>query len=473
MTDDEKAAASFRKREKKATHRAMQKELDATRRAAAEQRLNGAAESSVIAEKKTGYEWFRNIGSPKFVVAPMVDQSDLGYRMLCREYGAQLVYTQMFNAGMFAEQEQYRVKEFVTCSGDRPLIVQFAGHDPALILKAAKFVEKDCDAVDINLGCPQGIAKRGRYGAFLMEELDLLSEIVSLLAANLSVPVTCKTRIYKGPDGWERTVKLAETLVNAGASMLTIHGRTREEKGHHVTAADWQTLRRLKEHFKGRVPIVCNGGIFDMGDVEECLRITQCDAVMSSEGVLENPGLFSRNIHLQTGHYANQVRLTEEYLDMAAKYPPWHMKTVRSHVQKMLYRYCVKHQALRDLINENVSTEELRVCTEYVRTVQQRDREKVKGDSHSNSVFAGTTTSQAASSEAVNDHVDEKYMETWYHRHWPAGSNPHAREFGAGCTPQAAAEKNKQILIQEEEILATRLEGEEDGLLGGLFSCEY
>ena len=230
MTQDEKDTVISRKLENKANHRAIQKELDASRRIAAEKRANSAIELNSTPEKKIGYDWYRSIGSPQYVVAPMVDQSDLGYRMLCREYGAQLVFTQMFNASMFAEQEQYRIKEFVTCPGDRPLIVQFAGHDPASLLKAAKFVERDCDAVDINLGCPQMIAKRGRYGAFLMEELDLLREIVSLLAANLNVPVTCKTRIYKGPGGWEKTVKLAETLVNAGASMLTIHGRTREEK---------------------------------------------------------------------------------------------------------------------------------------------------------------------------------------------------------------------------------------------------
>ena len=201
-----------------------------------------------------------------------------------------------------------------------------------------------------------------------------------------------------------------------------------------------------------------------MQDVEECLRITRCDAVMSSEGVLENPGLFSRNINMNTGAYSNQVKLTEEYLDKAAKYPPWHMKTVRSHVQKMLYRYCVKHLPLRDLINDNVTTEELRVCTEYVRTVQREESDMEIG--RRDTVFEG------AKHKASNDPIDEKYKETWYHRHWPAGSNLHARESGAGCTPQAAAEKKKQILLREEEILATQLEGDEDGagMLAGLFS---
>lgn len=95
------------------------------------------------------------------------------------------------------------------------------------MLEAARFVEDKCDAVDINLGCPQDIARRGKYGAYLMEELDLLTEIVSTLSKNLKVPVTCKTRIYKDFD---RTIRLCETLVQAGAKLLTIHGRTREEK---------------------------------------------------------------------------------------------------------------------------------------------------------------------------------------------------------------------------------------------------
>ena len=97
-------------------------------------------------EKLRGYDWYRSIGSPRYIVAPMVDQSELGYRMLTREYGADLVYTQMFNAPVFARDKQYRMNNFRTCEGDRPLIVQFAGHDPASMLAAAKIVEDKCDA---------------------------------------------------------------------------------------------------------------------------------------------------------------------------------------------------------------------------------------------------------------------------------------------------------------------------------------
>jgi hypothetical protein len=109
-------------------------------------------------------DFFESIGSPRLIVAPMVEQSDLSFRMLTRKYGAQLVYTQMLNANSFVNSKDYRDLNFRTCAADRPLIVQFGGHDPTVLLQAAKYVEDHCDAIDINLGCPQGIARRGRYG---------------------------------------------------------------------------------------------------------------------------------------------------------------------------------------------------------------------------------------------------------------------------------------------------------------------
>lgn len=111
-------------------------------------------------------KFFQSIGSPQRIVAPMVDHSGLAYRMLCRKYGAELVYTQMFSARQFVESEVYRRENFQTVPGDRPLIVQFCGivlfllffvhcvqgNDPQMLLRAAKLVENDCDGVDINLG---------------------------------------------------------------------------------------------------------------------------------------------------------------------------------------------------------------------------------------------------------------------------------------------------------------------------------
>jgi tRNA-dihydrouridine synthase len=247
------------------------------------------------AKKLSPYEFFNSMGKPRYIVAPMVDHSDLSYRMLTRKYGAQLVYTQMFSSNCFVQSAELRSQLFTTCPEDRPLIVQFCGNDPQTLLSAARFIENHCDAVDINLGCPQGIAKRGHYGAFLMEELELLTSIVSTLSQGLKVPVTCKTRIYR--NDFERSVKLCETLVQAGASMLTIHGRSREEKGNLVADCDWSMIARLKAHFGDRIPIIANGGIESMDDVQKCLNETMADGVMTSEAILENPALFTRNLN--------------------------------------------------------------------------------------------------------------------------------------------------------------------------------
>lgn len=220
---------------------------------------------------------------------------------MCRKYGAELVYTQMFNANSFVNSVEFREQGFTTCKYDRPLIVQFSGHEPQIMLQAAKYVEDRCDAVDINLGCPQDIARRGRYGAYLMEELDLLAEMVSTLKQNLKVPVTCKTRIY---TDFERSVRLCEVLVAAGASLLTIHGRTREEKGHKVASVNYHMIARLKQHFKDRVPIIANGGIEFVDDIPVCLSLTGADGVMTSEAILENPAFFI-NYHNKFGNNSN------------------------------------------------------------------------------------------------------------------------------------------------------------------------
>jgi tRNA-dihydrouridine synthase 1 len=179
------------------------------------------------------------LGSPKYVVAPMVDQSELAWRTLSRRYGAQLAYTPMINAKMYASNKRngYREIAFNTTlgeeggPGDRPLIIQFCANDAEQLLVSAKALEGHCDAVDINLGCPQDIAKRGHYGSFLQDEWDLIYKLINTLHTNLSVPVTAKFRVF---PSLEKTVEYAKMLERAGAQILTCHGRMREQRGQNT-----------------------------------------------------------------------------------------------------------------------------------------------------------------------------------------------------------------------------------------------
>jgi hypothetical protein len=114
-------------------------------------------------KKLGGFDFFHSIGSPRFVVAPMVEQSEYAYRMLTRRYGATLCYTPMVHSRLFVEDKRYRERIYADLAGwpttDRPLFVQFCGNDPQMLLRAGKLVEGRCDAFDLNFGCPQGIAR--------------------------------------------------------------------------------------------------------------------------------------------------------------------------------------------------------------------------------------------------------------------------------------------------------------------------
>ncbi|XP_076930290.1 uncharacterized protein LOC143595027 [Bidens hawaiensis] len=284
--------------------------------------------------------YWRNLGEPKLIVAPMVDNSELPFRMLCREHGAQAAYTPMLHSRIFSENAKYRSQEFTTCKEDRPMFVQFCANDPETLLEAARSVEAYCDYIDINLGCPQRIARRGNYGAFLMDNLPLIKSLVEKLAYNLHVPVSCKIRIF--PD-LEDTLNYAKMLEDAGCSLLAVHGRTRDEKDGRKIRANWDAIRAVKNVLK--IPVLANGNIRHMDDVKNCLEQTGADGVLSAESLLENPGLFDGIRTVDRGD------LVVEYLKLCEKYPvPWRM--IRSHVHKMLGEWFSVHPHVRENLNK-------------------------------------------------------------------------------------------------------------------------
>ncbi|ETI19863.1 hypothetical protein G647_08877 [Cladophialophora carrionii CBS 160.54] len=266
--------------------------------------------------KLTGRAFYESIGSPRYIVAPMVDRSEFAWRLLTRSYlddersKSLLAYTPMIHARLFRESARYRDEHFMPTRSslvskeissdvpwldgnpvlDRPLFVQFCANKPEDLLDAAQYVAPYCDAVDLNLGCPQGIARSGHYGAYLQEDWDTIYKMINKLHNELSVPVTAKMRIL---DTKEKTLQYAEMILSAGASILTVHGRRREQKGHNTGLADWSVIRYLRDNLPPETVIFANGNILNSGDLEASLAATGADGIMSAEGNLSDPTIFA------------------------------------------------------------------------------------------------------------------------------------------------------------------------------------
>ena len=174
---------------------------------------------------------------------------------------------------------------------DRPLFVQFCANKPEDLLEAAQYVAPYCDAVDLNLGCPQGIARSGHYGAFLQEDWETIYKMINKLHNELPIPVTAKMRILENK---EKTLEYAKMILSAGASILTVHGRRREQKGHNTGLADWSIIRYLRDNLPPETVIFANGNILNSSDLEPCLVATGADGIMSAEGNLSDPTIFAK-----------------------------------------------------------------------------------------------------------------------------------------------------------------------------------
>ncbi|KAL5714014.1 tRNA-dihydrouridine(16/17) synthase [NAD(P)(+)] [Ranunculus cassubicifolius] len=322
--------------------------------------LSKSSDSHTASHIERAWAHWKKLGEPKLIVAPMVDNSELPFRMLCRKYGAQAAYTPMLHGRIFSENAKYRTQEFTTCQEDRPLFVQFCANDPDILLEAARYVESHCDYVDINLGCPQRIARRGNYGAFLMDNLPVVKSLVENLAQNLDVPVSCKIRIF---PSLQDTITYAKMLETAGCSLLAVHGRTRDEKDGKKFRADWSAIKQVKSALK--IPVLANGNIRHMDDVSSCLEETGVDGVLSAESLLENPALFAgfktpewveNEEEGIDGSLLDQADLVVEYLKLCEKYPvPWRM--IRSHIHQMLGNWFKIHPEVREDFNkQNILT---------------------------------------------------------------------------------------------------------------------
>lgn len=323
--------------------------------------------------KYNGRELYESIGRPKTIVAPMVDQSELAWRILSRRYGAELCYTPMYHARLFATDEKYRKRMWSSLDGDekvdRPLIVQFCANDPEYLLKAAQLVEDRCDAVDLNLGCPQGIAKKGKYGAFLMDDWELVHKLILNLHENLKIPVTAKIRVY---DEWEKSLEYAKMVLDAGAQFITIHGRTRDMKGQATGLANWEILKYLRENLGEDQVFFANGNILYANDLKRCSELIGCDAVMSAEGNLYNPGVFWTKDDNIDKQFARVDKMLREYFEIVKECESHASRTaMKAHFFKILHAFLVKHPELRPIIGQTSVHESFEKWDEVVQKVER------------------------------------------------------------------------------------------------------
>ena len=288
--------------------------------------------------------------APRFrrIAAPLVDQSERAWRILCRENGADLAYTPMLNAKLMATEPAYVPRHFDP--GDRPLVAQLAGHDPSHLVAAAKICAPHVDAIDFNLGCPQQIAQTGRYGAFLLEETpDTVMDCVRALVAALpSTPITAKMRLQSTSAA---TIHAAKQLQDAGISALCVHGRTRHQTNRLLGngSADWEAIRSIVQALD--IPVIANGGIDSFQAVDACMEQTGAAGVMAAEALLENPALFNANrpplvvstelaLNAQADNAAriDQDALLMRYLELCDDHPPPKgISMLKEHVRKFVH----------------------------------------------------------------------------------------------------------------------------------------
>lgn len=222
------------------------------------------------------------------VLAPMAGVTDRAFRLLCKEFGAAAVVSEMISAKGLCYGDKGSAALCQITDGERPMGLQLFGSEPEFIRRAAALVQQfQPDWIDLNMGCPVRKVVTTGAGCALMQNLPLAQEIVRAAAAESSVPVTVKFRL-----GWDipsiNAVPFAQAMEDAGAAAITVHGRTREQM--YSGKADWNAIAAVKHAVS--IPVIGNG---DVTSAETCIamyRQTECDLVMAGRGTYGNPFLF-------------------------------------------------------------------------------------------------------------------------------------------------------------------------------------
>ena len=240
------------------------------------------------------------LGKYPVLLAPMEDVTDLGFRLMCKRFGADLVYTEFVSSDALIRQVNKSMQKLAICDEERPVAIQIYGRDVDSMTEAARIVETvKPDIIDLNFGCPvKRVAGKGA-GAGMLQNVPLMLDIVRSVVNAVKTPVTVKTRL-----GWDESSKiivdLAEQLQDCGIKALTIHGRTRAQM--YTGEADWTLIEEVKNNPRMHIPIIGNGDITTPERAKECFDRYGVDAVMIGRASFGRPWIFREVKHyLETG----------------------------------------------------------------------------------------------------------------------------------------------------------------------------
>ena len=232
-------------------------------------------------------------------LAPMEDVTDAAFRLMCKGFGADMVYTEFVSSDALIRDVNRSVQKLNICDEERPVAIQIYGNEVEPMVEAAKRVEQARpDILDINFGCPVKKVARKGAGAGMLQNIPKLLQITKAVVDAVKIPVTVKTRL-----GWDDSskviVELAEALQDCGIAALTVHGRTRAQM--YTGEADWTLIGKIKENPRMRIPIIGNGDITTPERAKECFDRYGVDAVRIGRASFGRPWIFR-----EVKHYLEQ-----------------------------------------------------------------------------------------------------------------------------------------------------------------------
>ena len=245
------------------------------------------------------------------VLAPMSGVTNLPSRLLCRKYGASLVYSEMTSSEAVVRQNLQSIERGFTCHSEKPMGIQLMGSVPANLAASALFLQERYgpELIDVNFGCPaQGVIKNG-CGSELLKKPELIDRIVRQLSDSLDIPLTAKIRIV---ENFGETLKIAKIIEKAGADAITVHGRT--QKQGYSGKSDLDFIKGIKSELS--IPVIANGDIFDEITAKKALEYTRCDGLMIGRAAIGNPFIFKKISHyLETGEILPSQDMEEKLAD--------------------------------------------------------------------------------------------------------------------------------------------------------------